>query len=131
MPHIKSFTRLSTDDSKIWWFVLGSGNLSKAAWGYSQGSVYKILNYEACVVFIPKFFVRHKFFTFSSIFIHFRRSPNIRIFFSISAWQWDIPSETQRRRNNSNLPNTIWYSVNAISFFGRTFRLRIPFLIRK
>lgn len=56
MPHIKSYTRISRDFKKIPWFVLTSANLSKAAWGTFRQSNY-IMNYEAGVVFIPKFIV--------------------------------------------------------------------------
>jgi tyrosyl-DNA phosphodiesterase-1 len=41
--------------------VLTSANLSKAAWGTNAktGSSHYIMNYEAGVVFIPKFIVRN------------------------------------------------------------------------
>ncbi|KYM97379.1 PREDICTED: probable tyrosyl-DNA phosphodiesterase [Cyphomyrmex costatus] len=55
MPGIKSYTRISPDLKSIPWFVLTSANLSKAAWGKIQPSGYYIGNYEAGVVFIPKF----------------------------------------------------------------------------
>ncbi|XP_043286446.1 probable tyrosyl-DNA phosphodiesterase isoform X2 [Venturia canescens] len=55
IPHIKTFTRISEDNKRIWWFVLGSANLSKAAWGQRYQAKYRILSYEAGVVFIPKF----------------------------------------------------------------------------
>ncbi|XP_018401095.1 PREDICTED: probable tyrosyl-DNA phosphodiesterase [Cyphomyrmex costatus] len=55
MPHIKSYTRISSDLKSIPWFVLTSANLSKAAWGKIQSSGYYIGNYEAGVVFVPKF----------------------------------------------------------------------------
>ncbi|KYN35398.1 putative tyrosyl-DNA phosphodiesterase [Trachymyrmex septentrionalis] len=54
MPNIKSYTRISPDSKKIPWFLLTSANLSKAAWGSSKQQ-YSIGNYEAGVVFIPKF----------------------------------------------------------------------------
>ncbi|KZC04352.1 putative tyrosyl-DNA phosphodiesterase, partial [Dufourea novaeangliae] len=54
MPHIKSYTRFSPDLKKIPWFVLTSANLSKAAWGMTKKSHY-IMNYEAGIVFVPKF----------------------------------------------------------------------------
>ncbi|XP_017788235.1 PREDICTED: probable tyrosyl-DNA phosphodiesterase [Habropoda laboriosa] len=55
IPHIKSYTRFSPDFKEIPWFVLTSANLSKAAWGTSGVDSHYILNYEAGVVFIPKF----------------------------------------------------------------------------
>lgn len=54
MPHIKSYTRISPDLKSIPWFVLTSANLSKAAWGVQRNNHY-IMNYEAGVIFIPKF----------------------------------------------------------------------------
>ncbi|XP_012288196.1 probable tyrosyl-DNA phosphodiesterase [Orussus abietinus] len=54
MPHIKSYTRVSPDFKKIPWFVLTSANLSKAAWGTQRASHF-IMNYEAGVIFLPKF----------------------------------------------------------------------------
>ncbi|EGI69139.1 PREDICTED: probable tyrosyl-DNA phosphodiesterase [Acromyrmex echinatior] len=56
MPNIKSYTRISPDLKKIPWFLLTSANLSKAAWGSTkQYKGYSIGNYEAGVLFIPKF----------------------------------------------------------------------------
>lgn len=59
MPHIKSYTRLSPDGSQIPWFVLTSANLSKGAWGTvsKNESSHYIMNYEAGVLFLPKFIV--------------------------------------------------------------------------
>jgi len=57
MPNIKSYTRISPDSKEIPWFLLTSANLSKAAWGSSKQYGYSIGNYEAGVVFIPKFIV--------------------------------------------------------------------------
>lgn len=59
MPHIKSYTRISPDGTKIPWFVLTSANLSKGAWGSTAktGLSHFITNYEAGVVFMPKFMV--------------------------------------------------------------------------
>ncbi|XP_012053993.1 PREDICTED: probable tyrosyl-DNA phosphodiesterase [Atta cephalotes] len=55
MPNIKSYTRISPDSKEIPWYLLTSANLSKAAWGSSKQYGYSIGNYEAGVVFIPKF----------------------------------------------------------------------------
>jgi len=57
MPNIKSYTRISPDSKSISWFVLTSANLSKAAWGSINQYGYSIENYEAGVIFIPKFIV--------------------------------------------------------------------------
>ncbi|XP_025159842.1 probable tyrosyl-DNA phosphodiesterase isoform X2 [Harpegnathos saltator] len=54
MPHIKSYMRISPDLKRISWFMLTSANLSKSAWGVKR-STYSITNYEAGVVFLPKF----------------------------------------------------------------------------
>ncbi|XP_012054090.1 PREDICTED: probable tyrosyl-DNA phosphodiesterase [Atta cephalotes] len=54
VPHIKSYTRISPDSKNIPWFVLTSANLSKSAWGNGRLHYY-IGNYEAGVIFIPKF----------------------------------------------------------------------------
>ncbi|EFN87770.1 Probable tyrosyl-DNA phosphodiesterase [Harpegnathos saltator] len=62
IPHIKSYTRISPDLKSIPWFVLTSANLSKAAWG-AQRSNYYIMNYEAGVVFLPKFITGTTTFT--------------------------------------------------------------------
>ncbi|XP_055846998.1 probable tyrosyl-DNA phosphodiesterase [Episyrphus balteatus] len=57
MPHIKSYTRWS--DEGVYWFVLTSANLSKAAWGAfnkntNMGQCLRIANFEAGVLFVPK-----------------------------------------------------------------------------
>ncbi|XP_011503580.1 PREDICTED: probable tyrosyl-DNA phosphodiesterase [Ceratosolen solmsi marchali] len=59
MPHIKSYTRISPDCTQIPWFVLTSANLSKSAWGTTakSGISHYIMNYEAGIVFIPKFII--------------------------------------------------------------------------
>lgn len=64
MPHIKSYTRISPDRTQIPWFVLTSANLSKGAWGSvtRNGASHYIMNYEAGVVFLPKFIVSKIFF---------------------------------------------------------------------
>lgn len=60
MPHIKSYCRWS--DSRLYWFHLTSANLSKAAWGgFNKTAKFeaplRIMNYEAGVLFLPKFVV--------------------------------------------------------------------------
>lgn len=60
MPHIKCYTRFNLNDKCIYWFLLTSANLSKAAWGcYSKTlqPTLRIRNYEAGVLFIPKIMV--------------------------------------------------------------------------
>ncbi|RNA20174.1 tyrosyl-DNA phosphodiesterase 1 [Brachionus plicatilis] len=54
-PHIKTFARYSNDFKKLYWFLLTSANLSKAAWGSFEKneSQYHILSYEIGVLFIP------------------------------------------------------------------------------
>ncbi|XP_015521405.1 probable tyrosyl-DNA phosphodiesterase [Neodiprion lecontei] len=53
IPHIKTYTRISPDQTEIPWFVLTSANLSKAAWGHKRGNHY-IMSYEAGIIFVPK-----------------------------------------------------------------------------
>ncbi|KAH8267496.1 hypothetical protein KR018_008522 [Drosophila ironensis] len=60
MPHIKSYTRYNLENQSIYWFVLTSANLSKAAWGCFNKNVniqpcLRIANYEAGVLFLPRF----------------------------------------------------------------------------
>lgn len=57
MPHIKSFARYSNDFSKLYWFLLTSANLSKAAWGKyekNETQIY-IMSYEIGVLFLPSY----------------------------------------------------------------------------
>lgn len=58
MPHIKTYARWT--DKKLFWFLLTSANLSKAAWGsFNKGNKIstpiRVANYEAGVLFLPKF----------------------------------------------------------------------------
>ncbi|XP_017482591.1 PREDICTED: probable tyrosyl-DNA phosphodiesterase [Rhagoletis zephyria] len=60
MPHIKSYTRINLENQSIYWFMLTSANLSKAAWGAFNKNVnilpcLRIYNYEAGVLFLPRF----------------------------------------------------------------------------
>ncbi|XP_037921101.1 probable tyrosyl-DNA phosphodiesterase isoform X2 [Hermetia illucens] len=60
MPHIKTYFRYS--ERGLHWFVLTSSNLSRSAWGafYRQvrtGLELSIYNYEAGVLFLPKFVI--------------------------------------------------------------------------
>lgn len=62
MPHIKTYTRFNLEDQSVYWFVLTSANLSKAAWGsFNKASniqpCLRIANYEAGVLFLPRFVV--------------------------------------------------------------------------
>lgn len=67
MPHIKTYCRWS--DRGLYWFLLTSANLSKAAMGAFNKSAkldapLRINNYEAGVLFLPKFVVVMHFCTF-------------------------------------------------------------------
>ena len=55
MPHVKTYSVLSNDFSKIFYFLLTSANLSKAAWGRLEKneSQLMILSYEAGVLMLP------------------------------------------------------------------------------
>ncbi|XP_035211281.1 tyrosyl-DNA phosphodiesterase 1-like, partial [Stegodyphus dumicola] len=57
-PHIKTYLRLSPDNSSIGWFLVTSANLSKAAWGAleKKGTQFMIRSYELGVLFIPSYF---------------------------------------------------------------------------
>ncbi|GFY61074.1 tyrosyl-DNA phosphodiesterase 1 [Trichonephila inaurata madagascariensis] len=57
-PHIKTYIRISPNNSNIAWFLLTSANLSKAAWGAleKKGAQFMIRSYELGVLFLPKFF---------------------------------------------------------------------------
>ncbi|XP_063700081.1 probable tyrosyl-DNA phosphodiesterase [Culicoides brevitarsis] len=61
MPHIKTYARWT--DRGLYWFVLTSANLSKAAWGNFNKSAkleatLRINNFEAGVLFLPKFVLK-------------------------------------------------------------------------
>lgn len=65
MPHIKTYARWT--DKKLFWFLLTSANLSKAAWGsFNKGNrittPLRIVNYEAGVLFLPKFILNREYF---------------------------------------------------------------------
>lgn len=59
MPHIKTYTRVSSDLQHTQYFLLSSANLSKAAWGCLQkdGSQLFIRSYELGILLLPKFVV--------------------------------------------------------------------------
>lgn len=65
MPHIKTYQRWS--DKKLFWYILTSANLSKAAWGALSKSktshTLRISNYEAGVLFLPKFVTDTSYFS--------------------------------------------------------------------
>lgn len=65
MPHIKTYARWT--ENKLFWFILTSANLSKAAWGSLSKAktcpTLRISNYEAGVVFFPKFITDSRFFS--------------------------------------------------------------------
>lgn len=57
-PHIKSYARISQDNSSVLWWLITSANLSKAAWGgfEKKNSQLAIKSFELGVLFIPKLF---------------------------------------------------------------------------
>ncbi|KAL4714778.1 hypothetical protein ACJJTC_002637 [Scirpophaga incertulas] len=57
MPHIKSYTRTSADSSLAAFYLLTSGNISKAAWGsINKGNcALRLMSYEAGVLLLPRF----------------------------------------------------------------------------
>ncbi|XP_040165986.1 probable tyrosyl-DNA phosphodiesterase [Anopheles arabiensis] len=65
MPHIKTYCRWS--HRGLYWFLLTSANLSKAAWGvYNKTGRFekplRINSYEAGVLFLPKLLLDENFF---------------------------------------------------------------------
>ena len=65
MPHIKTYTRLSPDNSNnIPFFILTSANMSKAAWGSvnQAGNSCLIMSYEAGVIWLPSMVTGHEMF---------------------------------------------------------------------
>ncbi|KAL0808371.1 hypothetical protein ABMA28_012853 [Loxostege sticticalis] len=64
MPHIKSYTRTSPDNKRAAYYLLTSGNVSKAAWGsINKGNAaLRVMSYEAGVLFLPKFVINEDFF---------------------------------------------------------------------
>ncbi|XP_061725715.1 probable tyrosyl-DNA phosphodiesterase [Cydia pomonella] len=64
MPHIKSYTRTSPDNKRAAYYLLTSGNVSKAAWGnLNKGNAaLRIMSYEAGVLFLPRFVINEDFF---------------------------------------------------------------------
>lgn len=65
MPHIKTYCRWS--EKKLFWYILTSANISKAAWGSISKSktsqTLRVNNYEAGVLFLPKFVTNTSYFS--------------------------------------------------------------------
>jgi len=62
MPHNKCYARFNEEEHCLYWFLLTSANLSKAAWGKSdRSSPVSLFNYEAGVLFLPRFVVSFLF----------------------------------------------------------------------
>lgn len=66
MPHIKTYCRWT--NKRLHWFMLTSANLSKAAWGTFNKTAkvsppIRINNYEAGVLFLPKFISKTDYFS--------------------------------------------------------------------
>lgn len=66
MPHIKTYCRWNGD--KLYWFLLTSANISKAAWGSFNKTAklnvpIRVNNYEAGVLFLPKFLTNTDYFS--------------------------------------------------------------------
>ncbi|XP_060864486.1 probable tyrosyl-DNA phosphodiesterase [Metopolophium dirhodum] len=60
MPHIKTYCRISPCLTEMSWFLMGSANLSKAAWGRKLKSDEQsnfIMAHEAGVLFLPQFLI--------------------------------------------------------------------------
>lgn len=63
VPHIKTYCRWS--DNKLFWFMLTSANVSIAAWGFLNEGMLQLTNYEAGVLFLPKFITNSSYFSIS------------------------------------------------------------------
>lgn len=64
MPHAKTYARMS--GNTLYWFILTSANLSKSAWGSfhrNRKKGYRMNNYEAGVMFLPKFVTNTEYFS--------------------------------------------------------------------
>lgn len=65
VPHIKTYCRWS--EQKMFWFMLTSANCSKAAWGSlskaKTSKTLRISNYEAGVLYLPKFVTNTSYFS--------------------------------------------------------------------
>ncbi|KAG8189466.1 hypothetical protein JTE90_018119 [Oedothorax gibbosus] len=99
-PHIKTYLRLSPDNSKMAWFLVTSANLSKAAWGSMEkkGTQFMIRSYELGVLFLPELFKTDFFSTpesstseISKIFPIPFDIPLIPYSENDQPWIWDIP----------------------------------------
>ncbi|XP_013100398.2 probable tyrosyl-DNA phosphodiesterase [Stomoxys calcitrans] len=71
MPHIKSYTRFDLEKKSMYWFMLTSANLSKAAWGSFNKNAniqacLRIANYEVGVLFLPRFVIGEDTFPLGS-----------------------------------------------------------------
>lgn len=68
MPHIKTYARWH--ENRLFWFVLTSANISKAAWGSMSKAktnpTLRVNNYEAGVLFLPKFVTKTEHFSMSA-----------------------------------------------------------------
>ncbi|GBP52738.1 Probable tyrosyl-DNA phosphodiesterase [Eumeta japonica] len=64
MPHIKSYMRISPDAKRAAYYILTSGNVSKAAWGtFNKGNgALRIMSYEAVNV-LTSFVLNKDFFS--------------------------------------------------------------------
>lgn len=76
MPHIKTYTRLYGEDSKIIaWHLLTSANLSRAAWGEYQKdrTQLHIKSYELGILLCPALFevsIFHSYLSSQNLEIH-------------------------------------------------------------
>ncbi|XP_054154077.1 tyrosyl-DNA phosphodiesterase 1-like [Oppia nitens] len=118
-PHIKTYTRVSSDYKQMAYFVLTSANLSKAAWGQLEknGTQLAIKSYEIGVLFIPKLFGNQECFdltkTDESIVMSNTSSfpmpydiPLTKYRPNDKPWTWDTPhTELPDTHGNSWIPH--------------------------
>ncbi|XP_076359888.1 tyrosyl-DNA phosphodiesterase glaikit [Tachypleus tridentatus] len=120
-PHIKTYLRISPDNSSIAWFLLTSANLSKAAWGVSEknGSQFMIRSYELGVLFMPQYMVSREVFGVPEERNFNMETVSFPVPYDIpltpysdkdEIWIWDIPHIKAPDRNGNKwcppLPRT-------------------------
>ena len=58
-PHIKTYSCINTMDREIRFFMFGSHNLSKPAWGRMDSEEYKIASFEMGCMYLPQYYAQY------------------------------------------------------------------------
>ncbi|EDV29188.1 uncharacterized protein TRIADDRAFT_19546 [Trichoplax adhaerens] len=97
-PHIKTYTRVSPDNTELAWFLITRqvANLSKAAWGTMEKNETQLMirSYEIGVLFLPKQFGDGKTFKTCDLKTNWLIPydlPLIPYGLQDSPWTWDTP----------------------------------------